>query len=307
MATLKQAPMGVSALSQPLALQKSCSMPSLPRSAADHDRPGNKALTMTMSSGFHSPQKSLDLAMRATFSPGSSSGFAGRMILKGSWGHGPPKAGAFKKQIPKGVSDKMHTFELNTKPATQFRRFYERHDLPITVRHGMQPSVEWKVEPERLDYMYLLPIFWTGLLERTEPYSFLALNGIQDMLNAARGKEPSVICPVIPSLIMPIRQALGTKDPWTMSRCINMLQLMIRCDPRCGELLVPYYRQILPMFSLYRNNNKNLGDGIEYSQRKRENMGDLIAETLELLERSGGEDAFINIKYMIPTYESCMV
>lgn len=35
------------------------------------------------------------------------------------------------------------------------------------------------------------------------------------------------------------------------------------------------------------------------------NLGDLIDETLQVLERHGGEDAFINIKYMVPTYESC--
>lgn len=50
----------------------------------------------------------------------------------------------------------------------------------------------------------------------------------------------------------------------------------------------------------------NLGDKIEYSQRKNENLGDLIQQTLEILEKNGGEDAYINIKYMIPTYESCM-
>jgi hypothetical protein len=51
----------------------------------------------------------------------------------------------------------------------------------------------------------------------------------------------------------------------------------------------------------------NLGDGIEYGQQRRENLGDLINETLEAFERHGGEDAFINIKYMIPTYESVML
>ncbi len=40
----------------------------------------------------------------------------------------------------------------------------------------------------------------------------------------------------------------------------------------------------------------NLGDGIEYGQQRRENLGDLINETLEAFERHGGEDAFINIK-----------
>jgi len=51
----------------------------------------------------------------------------------------------------------------------------------------------------------------------------------------------------------------------------------------------------------------NSGDGIDYSQRKRENLGDLIQETLEVFERHGGDDAYINIKYMIPSYESCML
>lgn len=51
----------------------------------------------------------------------------------------------------------------------------------------------------------------------------------------------------------------------------------------------------------------NSGDGIDYSQQKRENVGDLIQETLGAFERHGGEDAFINIKYMVPTYESCLL
>ena len=41
-----------------------------------------------------------------------------------------------------------------------------------------------------------------------------------------------------------------------------------------------------------------------YGQQKRNDLGDLIEETLSLFEKHGGEDAFVNIKYMIPTYES---
>ncbi len=51
---------------------------------------------------------------------------------------------------------------------------------------------------------------------------------------------------------------------------------------------------------------QNLGDMFDYGQRKNENVGDLIQETLQLFERFGGEDAFINIKYLVPTYESCV-
>jgi hypothetical protein len=88
---------------------------------------------------------------------------------------------------------------------------------------------------------------------------------------------------------------------------LKTIQALVSCDETIGEALVPYYRQILPVLNLFKSSNKNLGDQIDYSQRKGLNLGELIAETLEMLERFGGEDAFINIKYMIPTYESCVL
>jgi hypothetical protein len=74
-----------------------------------------------------------------------------------------------------------------------------------------------------------------------------------------------------------------------------------------GQALVPYYRQILPVLNIFINFNDNLGDGIDYSQRKRKNLGELIVQTLEQLEIHGGEDAFINIKYLVPTYQSVVI
>jgi hypothetical protein len=85
------------------------------------------------------------------------------------------------------------------------------------------------------------------------------------------------------------------------------LQALVICSDTIGEALVPYYRQILPVMNLFKQNNANLGDKIDYSQRKAQNLGDNIQTTLELFETHGGEDAFINIKYMIPTYESCVL
>lgn len=57
------------------------------------------------------------------------------------------------------------------------------------------------------------------------------------------------------------------------------------------DFFFPFKKLIFFSFS-----TANLGDGIEYGQQKRENIGDLINETLEAFERHGGEDAFINIK-----------
>jgi len=88
---------------------------------------------------------------------------------------------------------------------------------------------------------------------------------------------------------------------------LKILQNLVTCSDTIGEALVPYYRQILPMMNQFKTNNLNLGDGIQYNQRKNLCLGDLIQQTLELFEQHGAEDAFINIKYMIPTYESCVL
>lgn len=84
------------------------------------------------------------------------------------------------------------------------------------------------------------------------------------------------------------------------------MQKLVLSNKIVGQILVPYYRQILPIMNLFKNKNNNIGDQFEYSQRKNQNLGDLIDETLQILETYGGENAFINIKYMIPTYESCV-
>ena len=67
---------------------------------------------------------------------------------------------------------------------------------------------------------------------------------------------------------------------------------------------VHYYRYILPGMRVFKNRNKNLGDNFDYGQHKRVNVGDLIDETLEILERYGGEAAFFHIKRVVPLYTS---
>lgn len=53
-----------------------------------------------------------------------------------------------------------------------------------------------------------------------------------------------------------------------------------------------------------REVNVNIGDKIDFSRTG--HTGDMVEKTLQLLERTGGPTAFLNIKYMVPTYESVM-
>lgn len=189
-------------------------------------------------------------------------------------------------------------------PNTEFRRFYERGDLPIAIEHsGAGNRIQWKVDIEKLDYHHYLPIFFDGLREKEEPYRFLAIQGTFDMLEHGGSK----ILPVIPQLIIPFKTALNTRDPGILVVVLKVMQQLVVSGEMIGEALVPYYRQLLPVLNLFKTKNVNVGDKIVYNQRKRMILGDLIQETLELLEANGGEDAFINIKYMVPTYESCVL
>ncbi|KAG2461131.1 PACRG protein, partial [Polypterus senegalus] len=202
---------------------------------------------------------------------------------------GPPPAGAFR--------------ERPSKP-TVFRKFYERGDFPIALEHDTKGNkIAWKVEIEKLDYHHYLPLFFDGLCETTHPYEFFARQGVHDMLEHGGAK----ILPVLPQLIVPIKNALNTRNRQVICTTLKVLQHLVISADMIGEALVPYYRQILPILNIFKNMNINSGDGIDYSQQKRENIGDLIQETLEVFERCGGENAFINIKYMVPTYESCML
>jgi hypothetical protein len=211
--------------------------------------------------------------------------------------------GGASRGIPPGPG-KAGSTNKRPVPKSQFRTFYDRGDLPIQIFHGaVGGKIAWKVEVDKLDFHHYLPIFFDGLREKEDPYRFLAVQGAYDMME----KGGSKLLPVVPQLIVPIKTALNTRDPELMCTMLKVLQTLVLSGEMIGEALVPYYRQILPICNIYRGKNNNLGDGMEMGQRKRQNIGDLIAETLQILEIHGGEDAFINIKYMIPVYESCVL
>ena len=117
----------------------------------------------------------------------------------------------------------------------------------------------------------------------------------------------------MPQLIIPIKTALNTRSTPVIVKVLKVLQALVACDcvPEgqhlIGQALVPYYRQILPVLNIFVRSNDNLGDGIDYGQQRRENLGELIAETLEHFEVHGGEDAFINVKSLVPVSQSVVV
>jgi hypothetical protein len=117
--------------------------------------------------------------------------------------------------------------------------------LPIHTPSLPTPQVDL----DKLDYHHYLPIFFDGIREKQDPYRFLAIKGVEDLL-AAGGPR---VLPVIPQLIIPIKTALNTRDPAVMCIALQLLQKLVVCSDLVGEALVPYYRQLLPVLNIYVN------------------------------------------------------
>jgi hypothetical protein len=134
----------------------------------------------------------------------------------------PPKrpiAGAYKKR---------------PSTPTQFRKFYERGDLPIAVEHGAGSNrILWKIDVDKLDYYHFLPIFFDGLRETKDPYKFLAREGVKDML----AKGGSKILPVVPQLIIPIKSKLLSEAFVILLQVLSTLEIQkssARCSTSCN-------------------------------------------------------------------------
>jgi parkin coregulated gene protein len=233
-------------------------------------------------------------AARHTFQK-SGTGTAGTVSKRAA---AKPKRAAAASKAPRSGA-----MQARKPEPSQFRMFYDRGDLHISVEHGASRNkVDWKKDPSKLDYHHYLPVFFDGIREEREPYKFLARQGVSDLL--AAGDEEKIIA-TIPQIVVPLKKALETRNPETVAVALTKIQELVLCGDFIGEALVPYYRQLLPIMNLFKNHSFNLG-GVDLGQRTNGNLGELVVETLEMLERTGGEDAYINIKYMIPTYESCV-
>ena len=233
------------------------------------------------------------------------------MKENGTWKGSPlPPRGAFDPyadvartrtlSLPKGSPIRPRTLGV----PSLFRQQYDRGVIPIKVLHdGSVNKIVWTSDLGGLDLKALFPAFVDGLREKTDPYRFLAILGSFDVVEKAATDK---LVETVPLIVQPLKAALNTRDLDVIAVALKFLLKLLSVHPEVGKYLVPYYRQLLPTFNLMRTVNRNMGHRMEYNQRKGLNIGDLITETLNLMETTGGDDAFINIKYMVPTYQSCV-
>lgn len=188
-----------------------------------------------------------------------------------------------------------------------FPRRYTRGELPCGIIHlagGL--ALSWTCPLKDLDYHLYLPMFMDGVKCVNNPCQFIARQGVHELIQGGRGM---VIRDVLHKLIKPMRSAILTNDPDTVLAVIKILKSMVVRHPKClGPALVPYYRQLItPVLNLYvSRGGRSTFDAMDYSQYRKADLSVEILEMLELLERHGGPDAYIQIKVMVPTYESVL-
>lgn len=189
-------------------------------------------------------------------------------------------------------------------PESMLPNRYLRGELPCTIEHGTSGHyLSWACPLENLDYEYYLPLFFDGLQITEKVVSFIARQGIEDMLYASRGHLDR-LRPVIPHLVRPLRNALSKFDQEVLLGVLKALEQLITSNEGVGEILLQYGRQFLTPMAYFLENNRNIGDAMDYGQRRRNDIGEEVRRVLELMEEHGGKDALRQIKFAIPLCKS---
>jgi len=200
-------------------------------------------------------------------------------------------------------------------PATLFPLRYSRGELPCSIEHrnGSQNGLTWVCPLLQLDYEYYLPIFVDGIRSKDEPYKFVARQGAAELIDEAKGHETSCIASCFKEIVNGLRLALRTKEPDNVLAALVVLQQLVMTGYGIGQALVPHFRTLLGVLNFFVTKRPHTRvaqhvvsrDG-KHRQPRVVHLTTAIFDTLNLLERTGGPDAFHHIKYMLPTYQSCL-
>jgi len=211
-----------------------------------------------------------------------------------------------KKKAEEKAKRGIRNFPNISVPVSMLPNRYVRAELPCTIEHGISGHyLSWACPLSQLDYDYYLPIFFDGLQCTENPSRFLARQGVEDLLIG--GKDtPERICSAIPKLVRPLRNALNKFDIDILLGVLKAIQQLVLSGKNVGLTLMKYSKQFLSPIALFMDDNKNIGDSIDYAQRKGNDVGEEVRKTLELMEENGGPDAFQTIKFSVPLYQSCV-
>ena len=189
---------------------------------------------------------------------------------------------------------------------TEFSKLHKAGALPAEKDNGLTQAIRWKTPgaPETgVDVAAWLPVFIDGARETTEPLRMIAVQGAKAMMRLSSDR----VVPLVPSLVAPLRTCLNTFDPFVVAAALDLLRFLLVTHPgsACRALMAcDGYRRVLPVQNLMRKSRVKVrvGYDLKIVGGKQVVLRELIAETLLLMEKQGGDKGSAIIKSYIPTY-----
>lgn len=176
--------------------------------------------------------------------------------------------------------------QATKKHKTNFGYVYSAGGVPCRINHGtVTHKIQWDKNPAELDYDPLLINCFEGLLETEHPYQFVANQALKELLQV--GGSPEKTIPLIPKLIMPLRQAFLSADLSIWTRGLEALKLLSEC---VGGNLTPHIHILLAQLNKKMTLNKKVRED--------------VMQVLYGIEERGGKEALEALRSKIPTYTS---
>lgn len=165
-------------------------------------------------------------------------------------------------------------------------------------------KLAWSRTLDRADILSFLPLFIEGMLEKTNPYRYVAIHGSNELAAMA---DVDTLVASLPLIVPGLKKLLESNCRHNIVNALKLIQSLTKTDKKVAYALVPYYRVLLFQCALFRSKKRCTIDKIDYAELKRDGrmVGEIVEETLDLLEATGGPDAFANIKWMVSTFEIC--
>merc|ERR1711993_225058 len=156
--------------------------------------------------------------------------------------------GSSKSALPK-PSARLNAKTINpfddAAPKSSFETAYVNGAVPCRLQHGsVKHKLQWTTPPENLNFDPILVTFAEGLKETRHPYTFVASEGLKQMMMIEDAEERTI--PLLPKLIPPLRQALGSTNIEVFFRTLRAL---IQLSDVSGQHLNPHLNAVLPQIS----------------------------------------------------------
>merc|ERR1711977_545092 len=120
------------------------------------------------------------------------------------------------------------------------------------------------------------------------------------------GDDDSV-AEAVPLLVPALRDALQTEDVQVSVIAIECLQTLLQVGKKSVKAMLPFFKNILPCLRrilLRRTWSKFDEDKLDDAKRGGKDLQCVVEDTLHILHRHGGKDAYKLIKSMIPMYQA---